>query len=296
MDTTILRFALAAVALLAAAYLIWPQVAIWLDRVKQPVCGKCRYPAAGIAILRCPECGGDLREVGILTPAMMMRRAPGPGTRLAAWTLGWSLVGLAAAVAVAALVPARSLAIRTSPVQLRADAGLNVDVVQRVEGWSLASAPRTYELKLSHMAKPAAAGVLAFSGPDRIIRRVSGSAATEPSPVGRAADAGTLGAWLGNVGVTPAELAAAELLQIVDGIAAQPVNMATDVASSSIWVYNGSSIGVRQMTPWWLQVGLGGVWLAVWLSGLLLLARRGARGREAAGAAGSAPATVTASS
>lgn len=33
-----------------------------------PACGKCGYPARGIDSLHCPECGADLREVGIGKP------------------------------------------------------------------------------------------------------------------------------------------------------------------------------------------------------------------------------------
>ncbi|MFK7789084.1 MAG: hypothetical protein AB8C95_06240 [Phycisphaeraceae bacterium] len=33
-----------------------------------PGCGKCGYPAQGISTLNCPECGADLRHVGIVNP------------------------------------------------------------------------------------------------------------------------------------------------------------------------------------------------------------------------------------
>ncbi len=33
-----------------------------------PVCGKCGYIVRGISTLTCPECGSDLREVGIIAP------------------------------------------------------------------------------------------------------------------------------------------------------------------------------------------------------------------------------------
>jgi hypothetical protein len=31
----------------------------------KPVCGACGYAVAGLETLKCPECGSDLREVGI---------------------------------------------------------------------------------------------------------------------------------------------------------------------------------------------------------------------------------------
>lgn len=33
---------------------------------KEPACGKCGYATHGISQLTCPECGSDLREVGIV--------------------------------------------------------------------------------------------------------------------------------------------------------------------------------------------------------------------------------------
>lgn len=34
-----------------------------------PQCGKCGYIVRGVPSLRCPECGADLREVGIVAAA-----------------------------------------------------------------------------------------------------------------------------------------------------------------------------------------------------------------------------------
>jgi ribosomal protein L34E len=34
-------------------------------RKTKPVCGACGYAVAGLEALKCPECGSDLREVGI---------------------------------------------------------------------------------------------------------------------------------------------------------------------------------------------------------------------------------------
>ncbi|MEM9415419.1 MAG: hypothetical protein AAGA29_08090 [Planctomycetota bacterium] len=42
-----------------------------------PACGKCGYPARGLNTLDCPECGADLREVGIMTPNMRRQGVSG---------------------------------------------------------------------------------------------------------------------------------------------------------------------------------------------------------------------------
>jgi hypothetical protein len=42
----------------------WP----WQGAVAQPSCGACGYPVQGLPSFTCPECGKDLRQVGIITP------------------------------------------------------------------------------------------------------------------------------------------------------------------------------------------------------------------------------------
>lgn len=37
-------------------------------RPTEPACGECFYAVAGNDSLRCPECGSDLRQVGIILP------------------------------------------------------------------------------------------------------------------------------------------------------------------------------------------------------------------------------------
>lgn len=53
--------------------------------VQTPSCGRCFYPVRGLSTFSCPECGSDLREVGILTPAM--RRPLGPWLAILFWSL-----------------------------------------------------------------------------------------------------------------------------------------------------------------------------------------------------------------
>jgi len=48
-------------------------------------CGECHYPVQGLSALKCPECGSDLREVGIESPG---RTRPLPKwLRLSIWSL-----------------------------------------------------------------------------------------------------------------------------------------------------------------------------------------------------------------
>ena len=54
-------------------------------RVTEPSCGKCGYCVRGLQSLVCPECGSDLREVGIITPGSV--KPMSTWMRLLAWTL-----------------------------------------------------------------------------------------------------------------------------------------------------------------------------------------------------------------
>src|SRR5262249_12166035 len=53
--------------------------------VTEPVCGKCGYCVIGLTTMTCPECGSDLRMVGIITPGQT--RPWSLKMRVAMWTL-----------------------------------------------------------------------------------------------------------------------------------------------------------------------------------------------------------------
>ena len=53
--------------------------------VALPSCGQCGYAVRGLPTFTCPECGADLREVGIVTPTE--RRPLSPWWRVAIWSV-----------------------------------------------------------------------------------------------------------------------------------------------------------------------------------------------------------------
>lgn len=81
---------LLALGLLLAGVRVVRALAARAARYHGPICGKCRYSTKGLTTLICPECGSDLRVVGISVDGW---KSTGPN-RLLAW-------GLAIAVAVA---------------------------------------------------------------------------------------------------------------------------------------------------------------------------------------------------
>lgn len=72
---------LLAVSIVGGIWFIWRRRCASTD----PRCARCGYIVRGISTFTCPECGSDLREVGILPPGTP--RPPGRLVRCAAWTL-----------------------------------------------------------------------------------------------------------------------------------------------------------------------------------------------------------------
>lgn len=64
--------------------------------VRVPSCGACGYAVAGLDALRCPECGADLREVGIATPG----NTSSPFLRVFAYGTIWTIVMIGIAIGV----------------------------------------------------------------------------------------------------------------------------------------------------------------------------------------------------
>ncbi|MHC4444840.1 MAG: hypothetical protein ACYTA5_19760 [Planctomycetota bacterium] len=67
----------------AAVVLLWR---FWGAKADDtPACGRCGYIVKGLPSFTCPECGSDLREVGIVGPGM--RRAMGGKVYIALWSI-----------------------------------------------------------------------------------------------------------------------------------------------------------------------------------------------------------------
>jgi len=63
---------------------------------KTSCCGGCGYNVQGLSQLNCPECGADLRDVGIVTP--QQRRRVGPIMGVVLWSVVQLLPGLVISV------------------------------------------------------------------------------------------------------------------------------------------------------------------------------------------------------
>jgi predicted RNA-binding Zn-ribbon protein involved in translation (DUF1610 family) len=82
----------------ASIHAVWRAVTLPRRTKGAAACERCKYEVADLATFTCPECGEDLRRVGIITPAMEARRRGS----LAGAILGWTF--LCGAVAYAGLI------------------------------------------------------------------------------------------------------------------------------------------------------------------------------------------------
>ncbi|MEX2214816.1 MAG: adenylate/guanylate cyclase domain-containing protein [Phycisphaeraceae bacterium] len=72
-------------AMCVSLWILWRRRSGEQDGGGDPVCGACRYPVRGLSTFQCPECGADLREVGMLRP----RGRGSFRAAVIAWTIMW---------------------------------------------------------------------------------------------------------------------------------------------------------------------------------------------------------------
>jgi hypothetical protein len=155
--------------------------AVQRDPAAPPACGACGYDTTGLTSLTCPECGADLRVVGIRRgrPAEL---GAGFVVAFVALLLAWAVCGFVLASAVSALSPARRF--KDQVVRLSGPASgayQAVDVVAHATGWEGAPVRARVDLQLVPLTP----------------------GATPPAPLHASAgtDARAVLAWLSNAGV-----------------------------------------------------------------------------------------------
>ncbi len=260
-------------AVACVAYLLWPQIALWRELVKEPACGRCRYAVRGNTTLRCSECGADLRIHGIVTPGMAMRRPRTLATGLVAWTFLWAILGYAVTLA-AARLPGRITADKNTTFTSvdPADAGVTLQANLTSTGWVEPPASQVFTFTLKHSGDASKDGAVRFPWPGATVESSSGSAAPALKP-GTSVGPEALQAWLRAAGVAQPTALGAELSDIIRELAGQPYNVAMALSRPEAWLGGGMSNSVGLETPWWFQPALGGAWCLVWPIGGLLVAR-----------------------
>jgi len=252
-----------------------------------PVCGKCGYAVRGISTFNCPECGADLREVGIVTPG-----APRGAGRLG-WATFWTialviLAGLLTPVITNALGGLRRSTVSQFTLVPRGGHYRGLDLVVEDQHVPTASTVMGSSASMSsgtgpHHLQSTPLGALhraqlilrlnAVAPPTELaLTPAGGSYTSAPSSAPVAVSwppTGTqLERWMTDAGVTPAPGEAAEVAQALNDLAhgAGTLRFNTFV-SVQRYTYNHTT-----RSPWPTLAVLG-FWLVLWLAGLRYLTR-----------------------
>jgi len=278
---------------IVAAVIAWALVVS--RRGRRPsgaVCGACGYSVVGLTTMRCPECGGDLREVGILTP-----HTPRQGGRVVGGALLFTaLLGFVAIESGAALhsvLPQR----RTYSQQLRlvtpkSGAYREIHFGAESTAWAKAGTDPAVEIEL--VPNPGASGTA--TAPPRLRLIPSGGYEFVGPGSARVAKSGRFGTaavleWLKAAGIDTNPQAVREESARIAGQAnmlaraarramASPNSMRRGSSLSSggnaAALFNSSALSENfdRQTPSWTLIPISLFWIAVWICGLRYLARR----------------------
>jgi len=242
----------------------------------EPVCGRCGYNVRGLPTFTCPECGSDLREVGIRTAGQP--RALGPWARVALWTLilpvPATIVSFGLLITVIPTVHDRSDTLDLDTAG--SPSGLSLQL--QAQGRALGGPPRrglSAPVPLQRLTLTLA-GAQASAAPLEVDLRTLGYKCRQPNgdlleqSIGL--DASALRAWLTGAGVDVnddrVQTQIAELLKIVQGTAGGTLA----VVPGGSWSQVGGGSSTRGGSAG--EIPLLGFWIVIWLLGLWLCIRR----------------------
>lgn len=232
-------------------------------RVKTPSCGKCRYPVEGLTVMTCPECGGDLRQVGILIP-----RYSGGITR-AMFIALWTLVLPVPAIIITFIVGSALPMDRTSGADMQiipTSPGVQTMLLNlRSNSSKTFAAYDRGDLILVLGQGPASVASLDLS--NRTFTPVDSDDTNDGAPLNET----ELTKWFANVsGSTHGECQndATMVLEAIDSTSAGPVVVSTTTNNISTRTWTRS-----QPAVWYPPTALV-FWIAVWVVGIVMIVRR----------------------
>ncbi len=258
--------------------------------VSRPCCGRCLYAVAGLTSLTCPECGSDLRVVGILTPAM--RRPTGPWLAIILWTLALPVPALVISGVLSSLImPERHEYEERWLLTPTSDVGVtHIDFTASASSWNWPwnrpgdaawhEAPDTLRFAVFAPANGSAPRGELIVDLDRSAWRTSSDLQDRPLTD---LNGETLGAWLAETCGEPAQALAAPVDSIVDSIAASSLGRTAITPAlrgvSILGAINSTQSGSMSMSgPLTGSIlALLGFWVVVWLLVSVLLYRRQTR-------------------
>ncbi len=245
-------------------------------RTGEAVCGRCGYIVRGLPSFTCPECGSDLRQVGIRTAGQP--RPLGPWTRAALWTLILPVPATIISVLLVFTVLPTSHH-RTDTLNLQMAGSPSGPLVRlRAEGRGLGPPPRSGTSPLVPLQRltMTLGGAQAGGAPLEIDLRTMGykcqPASGDVLEQSSGLDASVLRAWLTSAGVdtndAAVQAALPELFTVVQNAAGGKLAR----GPGGTWQDAGAGTGTRTGSAG--GVPLLGFWALIWLIGLWFCFRR----------------------
>lgn len=246
-------------------------------RVSVPSCGKCGYQVEGLQALRCPECGSDLRIVGINAPSAPRRF--GPVASAIIWTILLPVPALMITNFISRAVPKHHH--RTTDITLAKPLSQSYQGVQisasgeQVNGrWQAENITLALQLTDGSMSPKFVVNL-----PDWTYT-IEGSDPSSEDDSENAVDQLAVLNWMAAQGLDPYDIALEnEARAIVRRIQA----LAAGNRSASSSGFNSVSMGssIRSMMPGWYAPVVLATWLIVWGGGILLVVRYARKNRAA---------------
>ena len=241
---------------------------------QQPACGKCGYFVKGLTTFTCPECGSDLREVGIMTAGS--RRPLSALAKGIIWTIALPLPALLVSSLIVALGPQDHRHSDHRVLSPSSRAYVQIALAAEARGPSAGSL-RMEKLSFRltpnpNSTVPTGFGELTVDPSSFGYRYVRPDGRTIAAPSGL--DAKVILDWMSPAGINVAD----SVIQTEAGeLVAQAQAMCTGggpvVATPSFTSLRQSSSG-RSSPAFWLTAVLVAFWPGVWLAGLWYIIRR----------------------
>ncbi len=268
--------------------------------VTRPSCGKCGYAVAGLPTFTCPECGSDLREVGIVMP-----RTGGSWGRVG-WAVVWSVLWLVVLPIPGFMLAARpivasapTVATVTTTVTLSnpaSEAYTSVELVgtsTQTSGAGRSGARgAVQDVQLGLAAPHGQAPALAVDPAALTSRWVTPKGEVHEDPFGP----DVLAEWMASVGVDPNDGRVQQEIAYLDKLvrgAGQGSLASVRTGSEFSSVASGSQTGTVSLAGAGttmqkvrlLAFTMAGGWIVIWGVGLWLCLRRGKETRTTVAAA-----------
>lgn len=235
-------------------------------RITVPSCGSCGYAVEGLETLRCPECGSDLRAVGIVTPATSGGVPRGVWAVL--FTMFLPIPALIISGVLSTALP-RNYQFRTSTTLSMPKSKQYNSIIVNGDGTGQRGMQQADRITLTLVPNDGSkVPTLTYRPQDDVV--------TFGPPSGQTIDelsAESMRAWFTAAGVDPTATGVdAEIIDTLRTI--RMVEMGSSGGSTGAFSGMSGSSGSSTAPRTWFTVVMLIFWLAVWIGGLLLILRR----------------------